>query len=512
MKLNAIAEAMRRRWWAVAGVMLITVFGVAWTVSANARYEATAILLLASPAITGAADGIADEGDGSALDPDAGVEDEGDGSALDPAVVVEVAGGDITRESLGLAATNVDYSITASENGIIRVETFADSESPLVEAATTLMNEIERIVTELDTADTLRTAETRVLSEPRFVRQRTVVEVDGTSRTEFFAAGSVLLEIDETLATPPENPYVASDQTLRVIEEVASTDPVIEAIREAVGDREAAFEFVFQQRDAAPLVHVVASATTPEATISTLDAALTFLDADLADRQAQAGAAESTWISFQRLAIATEAQTPEGSLGRPVATIIVLGLIAATTLAVLIDSLATSRSKRGPQSLGTVWEGESGFSGNGMPGDKQDQSSIHAAVAWLKAALVEPRTRAEIMAGRGAFSERTIDRAARQLGVISVRNESGQGRPATWSLPAKSDSEDGVSGKNVPDVEHVPEVENVDTSEYVLYEQNVDKDDKDKNLEKDEYVDKDETGEGGDEVAGRHLFGVHRNS
>jgi len=341
MRLSPIAAAMRRRWWVVAGVMLITVFGVIWTVTTNARYEATAILLLASPAITGAeSDQVPDEDDGSASDP-AVADDQGDGTALHPAVVVEIAESDNTRESLGLAASDVDYTITATENGIIRVETVADVESRLVATATTLIREIERIVAELDTADPLRTAAPRVLSEPRFVRQRTVVEADGTSRTEFYAVGSVLVEIDETLAAAPLNPYIASDQTLRVIEEVASTTPVIEAIREEVGDEEAEFEIVFQQRDAAPIVHVVASAMTPESTMSTLDAALAFLDADLADRQARAGADESTWIFFQRLALPTEAVTPEGSLRRPIATIIVLGLIAATTLAVLVDSLTT---------------------------------------------------------------------------------------------------------------------------------------------------------------------------
>ena len=81
MRLSPIAAAMRRRWWVVAGVMLITVFGVIWTVTTNARYEATAILLLASPAITGAeSDQVPDEDDGSASDP-AVADDQGDGTA-----------------------------------------------------------------------------------------------------------------------------------------------------------------------------------------------------------------------------------------------------------------------------------------------------------------------------------------------------------------------------------------------------------------------------------------------
>jgi hypothetical protein len=341
MNLKTIAATVRKRWWVAAAVMAITVMSLVWTISANTRYEATAILLLAGPSITGETPGTDTEG--------------GEAVALDARVVAEIAGGDTTRTSLGPSADGVEIAISASENGIIRVETVASTSSNLVEVARSLMVEIDRIVAELDASDPRRSAETRVLSEPRYVREREVVETDGSTRTESYAVGSVLLAIDDPLASASDNPYTASDGTLRVLEELVSTDQVINSVREEVGDDEASFEIVFQQRDAAPIAHVIASATSRESTMATLDAALAFLDGDLVTRQESAGADESTWISFQRLSLPTEAQVPEGSLRRPVATIIVLGLIASITLAVVVDVVATRWFEpRSPRIVGIV--------------------------------------------------------------------------------------------------------------------------------------------------------------
>lgn len=359
MNLKSIAAIVRERWWVVAAVVALTIIGLVWTISASTRYEATAILLLAGPTIGGDAPAEPAEGESAV--------------ALDAAVVAEIAGGDTTRTSLGPSADGVNIEITASENGIIRVETVADTSGALVGVARSLMVEIERIVAELDEADPLRSAETRVLSEPRFVREREVVETDGTTRTESYAVGSVLLDIEEPLASPTENPYTASDATLRVVEEVVSTDQVINSVREEVGDNEAGFEIVFQQRDAAPIAHVIASATTEESTMATLNAALAFLDGDLVARQERAGADESTWISFQRLALPTDAKVPEGSLRRPIATIIVLGLVASITLAVLVDGVATRWfGANPPRIVGIVKKDEVVTKGENDRGKRQD--------------------------------------------------------------------------------------------------------------------------------------------
>lgn len=328
MNLRSVYEALRRRWWVVAPILLLTAGGIIWVSSeANAEYEATAILLLAEPRVAGTDTG---------GEPENGTVDE-DGAILDPSVVIQIVEGDATRSNLGASASTIDYTVTEVGEGVLRVEATSSSPDSVVAVVNTVIGEVDRVVQELDAADENRSATTRVLARARVPRQRTTLNEDGEGETEYYASGSVQLDITDTSGL--QSPYTASAGTLRVLEEAASTPTVTESIREEVDDPRARFELDYQLRDAAPIVHVIATGSSPESTMGTLEAVLGYLDADLAERQALTGAEESTWVEFQRLAMPEEAQSPEGRLRRPIVTILVLGFLAAASLAVLVDAL-----------------------------------------------------------------------------------------------------------------------------------------------------------------------------
>ncbi|MEM9565074.1 MAG: AAA family ATPase [Actinomycetota bacterium] len=72
------------------------------------------------------------------------------------------------------------------------------------------------------------------------------------------------------------------------------------------------------------------------------------------------------------------------------------------------------------------------------PADREERSALEEATDWLRQRLQEngPTPKRDIADWADArdISSRTLKRAARQLGVIADRDETRQGRPATWRL------------------------------------------------------------------------------
>jgi len=352
MNLKNIFGALRRRWWAAGLVLGVTAAAVVWVVSNTAdQYQATATLLLAGPEIMGLEGQPAED---EATEEEATEDEVSQGGVndvrLDPNVVVEIANGDSVRSRLGIEG--VEYSVISVGEGILRVEALSDSEEGVVETALAVIEEIERIAEDLEASDPVSTAEITILSQPQFVRERAIEPSpdgedpgDQEDQVEYVAVGSVFLAVDEAPDEAPQgNPYTASDGTLRVIQEVASTDQAREAVLGGIEDETASFAMVMQPRDAVPFVYVEATAGSPEATMATLDAAVSFLDEALAQRQSITGADESTWLAFQRIAVDEEAELMAVRLGRPIATVLVLGVVAAVSLALLVDSLFYTRA------------------------------------------------------------------------------------------------------------------------------------------------------------------------
>ncbi len=327
MNLNQIAIVLRRRWWVVASVLLLTVLAAALTVVRGSDYEATASLLLASPEL-GGSDQTPSES----------------GATLDPSIIVEIVDGDSTRVDLGSQFDVTDYSVTVIADRILRVEAASDTAAGVVQTADAVIGEIQRVAEDLY-AEEGRDATLDILSRPTIARQRTLSSPIGETSVEFFAAGSVLLAVKEVNEIAASNPYTASGETLRVLAEVVEPERVRESITKGIDDGDAKFEIIFDSYDVAPILHVVATAPNAEAAMDTLEAAVAFLDGDLKERQALAGADGSTYLSYQRL-VYPEVAEQAGGLQRPIATIVVLGVVAAVSLAVLVDTIIANRKKR----------------------------------------------------------------------------------------------------------------------------------------------------------------------
>jgi hypothetical protein len=339
MNLDQLARVLRRRWWVVAPVLLLTLVAGWFAVArANSTFQATATLLLASPDLSAA---------------DRGAEEV---PVLRPSIVAEIVRSDDTRVSLGTGAT--DYSVTVTPEGILQVEATSETATGVVDTADAVIDEIVRVVEDMNEEDPGPDATLNVLARPSLARERTVLTASDDTKIEFFASGSVLMNVGEEAANGGAfNPYTPSEGTLRVLAEVVSPERVRNSITQEVDDENAEFELVFDIRDVAPVLNVVATATSSDATMDTLDAAVAFLEADLAERQTLAGADESSFLWYQRLAYPEVAEVASGGLQRTLATILVLGCIAAISLAVVVDAII-ERRKRGASGKHAIVERE----------------------------------------------------------------------------------------------------------------------------------------------------------
>jgi hypothetical protein len=329
MSLTEIAQVLYRRWWVVVSVLVLTLVAVWLTISTDSEYQATATLLLASPELGGSGQQVPE------AEP-----------TFNPSVVVEIVDGDDTRVKLGSEFDISDYSVTATGENIIEVEARSDTPNAVVRTADAVVDEILLVVEALNADAPGTEAVAEVLSRPQLARERTVEDPTGAPVVEYYATGSVLVNGAGSIEAAVPNPYTASEGTLRVLVEVASPGQVRQSILDEVNHGDPGFELVFDSRDIAPVLHVVATASEPAAAMQTLNAVVAFLDGDLAERQVLAGADESTFVWFQRLAYPDRAEPATGGVLRPIATIVVLGVVAAVSLAVLVDTAIAYRTKR----------------------------------------------------------------------------------------------------------------------------------------------------------------------
>ena len=333
MNLTEIAKILYRRWWVFVPVVILTAGAVLLTVALQKpRYEATAALLLAGPQIVGS----------EAPDP---TPDETT-PTFNPSIVAEIVEGDTTRARLDPVSESADYSVVVTSDGVLRVEVTDIDETTVVPTADAVIDQLTSVVEELNSTEDGPPASLEVLSLPSIAREQIFVGPDGDTVVQYFTSGSVLMRFEDEEPSLMPNPYSPSSGTLRVLQEVASTEAVVTSIQEQVGDETAEFDAVFQDRDAAPIMYAITRASTEQATMNALGLALSLLDTDLADRQEITGADPSTWLQFQRLAVSDEPEDVSGSLRRPIATVLVLGAVASVSLSVLVDTILVARSRR----------------------------------------------------------------------------------------------------------------------------------------------------------------------
>ena len=117
-----------------------------------------------------------------------------------------------------------------------------------------------------------------------------------------------------------------------------------------------------------------------------------------------------------------------------------LGRLDLPSLAYRIEP-AEVTTDQGATEVGRLsFAGEASRSVSDILGDRtdgDDRTKLEEATEWLSDILQKgPTLKKDILtyARREGIADRTLDRAAKNLGVVSERDESEQGMPSTWGL------------------------------------------------------------------------------
>jgi hypothetical protein len=337
MDVIEIVRTVFRRWYVMVPVLLLTA-GLAYTVVATAesQYETTGSFLLTQASLVGG-----DQGGGGTTQ-----------VSVSPAVIAEVVQGDEVRARVRDQGGSADYDIETGDEGLLRVTAAGATEDATVRTAQLVVEQVAQVLAERQDAAEIpeqRRITSEVLSTAAFARQQVTGVGTEEESVRYVARGSV------RLVGPGDqgaNPYAASTGgTIRVLEEVLASPQVRRELRDAGAPGE--YEVGARPRDTAPIVYVVGRATSPDGSMQAFSMAVDRLRAELRDRQEAAGAASATMLTFEPLSIPTGAALVGGELRRPLIVIVGLGLVAAVSLAILVEGLASrARSRRSRRAKG----------------------------------------------------------------------------------------------------------------------------------------------------------------
>lgn len=332
MDIIEIALTVFRRWYVVVPVLMLT--GVlAYAVASNAEpeYQTAGSFLLADAALVGDRD-----------QPPVSVT---------PQVIGEIVQGGAVRQQVRQQGGTADYEISVEgPDGLMRVTAAGDSEAAAVTTVQVVMEEIQRALSERQAEAGVPEqgrGSVEVLSSAASAEQQVVDEGEETEAVRFVSTGSLRMN----LPSDGGNRYAASlDGTARVLGEVMLSPHVRQEI--TGGDDSETYEVTMQPRDSAPIINVAVTSTSAQGAMETYDAVADRMATELRQRQEIAGAPPSSMLTLQPLAVPVGVAPAGGELRRPLLVIVGLGLIAAVSLAVLVEGLAT-RSSRDRRRRGT---------------------------------------------------------------------------------------------------------------------------------------------------------------
>lgn len=351
MDVIEIARTVLRRWYVMVPVLLVTA-GLAYTIvsTAESEYETTGSFLMTDVAM-------------------AGQGAEGASVSLSPQIVAEIAQGDEVRQTVTEAGGAADYEVVAgSEAGLLRIQAVGSAEQSTALTVQLVIEQIDRLLAERQEAAGIPQggrSSLEILSSPTTARQEVAETAEGEEVTGYVARGAVRMTGAGSQGT---NPYAASyTGTIRVLEEIMAS-PQVRAEIVAAGGRPT-YEVAMRQRDTAPIIYVVGRSTSPQASMETFSVVLDRLRTELRERQELAGAPASAMLVLEPLSVPTTPMLIGGELRRPLIVVVGLGLLAAVSLAVLVEGLATrSRRNRRGAVYGEPPKGPL-MPSNGPPGD-----------------------------------------------------------------------------------------------------------------------------------------------
>ncbi len=319
MDILTVLRTILRRWLVVVPIVVIT-FVAAFVVGTGTEpeygMEGTAVLVSASGA-------------------PAAPRDASSFAAVSGPVFAETLRSSEARMRLAEAGATVPYAIEVDPaTSILRVR--ADSPDAGANVQTveivldSLARELELLEETAEIPDSGR-ATVRKLSEPS-------VQPGGAPA----AVGSAFL-----VPKGPEgpNPYPPSGYTARLLTERILGAEAQQRVLQRVG-AVATFSVTQNQRDDAPIIYLTSGGTDADEVERVFTAAREVVEELLDEQQAAAGVEVGRRTRLVPLNTPAGAVQTSGSVVKSVVTVVGLGLIAAATAAIVVESLATSATAR----------------------------------------------------------------------------------------------------------------------------------------------------------------------
>ncbi len=347
-----------RRWYVlVPGVILAVVGGYFVNQSVDPVYEVEGVYLLGS--------GTGQEGNG-ALDG----ETTGDPVATSGRAIAAVVEGDEVRSTLAEQGLTADYTVTYEPDAqLFRVEATARREEGVVETADAVLERVQEEIERRQAALGVDAAERpvlEVLTRPSIAVASQETAPDGTAVTAFSSQG-VLAVLD---ASPrAANPVPPNQATAQLLETTIDSDAREALLQEELG-LTSRYNISTDRRDELPFVTIRASGTEPDDVLSTLEAVRADMQAELDQRQDEAGVDPAERTELREVAVPAEAEAEAGQAIRPTLTVVGLIIALAVGGALLLESVSNALARRRGDEVYLQWW----YDASGTDADDEDRS------------------------------------------------------------------------------------------------------------------------------------------
>lgn len=317
MDVLTVLQTIVRRWKIVAPIVVVTLL-VAFVVGTGTdpEYEADGTVLLVSGV---SAPSSADSG-----------------AVVTAPVFAEVLRSKEVSDRLSQAGATVPFKVEVDRaTSILRVTATSDDPAANIRTVETVLDNLDEELVRLEEAAGVAGGNVELLLRPS----------DQPAAGSPSATGSAFL-VPSGEGTP--NPYPPSGYTTRILEQIMLGPEARQRVAALAGGS-AAFEVAQHPRDPAPIMSISVLATDGGLAERTFHAVKTTLDGVLEERQEEAGVDARNRTRVNVLTAPVGAVKTSGTLVKSVVIVIGLGLIAAATAAILVESIMASRTTRRPE-------------------------------------------------------------------------------------------------------------------------------------------------------------------
>lgn len=324
-----ILKVLWQRWYIVVPFVVITLVVTAFVGSGiEPTYAAEGSMLLR--------DGQSDSSATTGASADSGIDGDTESVPVSTVVLAERAQtGEVRRELTRNGQT--DYVVTAESDGIIRVEASGASADQAVKTARRVLNRLAALAEDEGGQARIvnKPADAEIGGEGSGVGGST--GGNGTAAQRYVAVGSVYV----TVSLRGGNPYGADAYTAKILEQVMLSPEVRKRATE--GGRSAEYDVSLDSRDPAPLMYVTVNGPDANGVMTTYERVISEMQAELKIRQDELGVGPARQTTLETLLLPTSPDTTSGGKLRTVVAILGVGLFAAVSLTLLVDSILTRR-------------------------------------------------------------------------------------------------------------------------------------------------------------------------